>query len=89
MEDHGLGEDKGVLVDKAQEEYVRELGLGSATYELSHLYSEWSARATVVLASRRDRHLSEISKKMGYGQRAVFQLSETKAPDEQEMYMHQ
>eukprot|EP00973_Karenia_brevis_P050237 6972347-Karenia_brevis.AAC.1 len=26
---------------------------------------------------------------MGYGKRAVFQLSKTKAPDEQEMYVHQ
>eukprot|EP00973_Karenia_brevis_P049876 6925498-Karenia_brevis.AAC.1 len=74
MEEHGLGGGKGVLVDKAQEEDVRDLGLGSATYELSHLYSGLSARATVVLASRRDMHLSEIPKKMGYGQRAVFQL---------------
>eukprot|EP00973_Karenia_brevis_P037354 5149294-Karenia_brevis.AAC.1 len=26
---------------------------------------------------------------MGYGQRAVFQLNKTKAPDEQEVYQHQ
>eukprot|EP00973_Karenia_brevis_P050346 6988149-Karenia_brevis.AAC.1 len=85
----GWGGDKGVLVDRAQEEYVKDLGLGPATYDLSQQYSEWSAVATVVLASKRDSLLSEVSNKMGYGQRAVFQFNKTKAPDEKEMYEHQ
>eukprot|EP00973_Karenia_brevis_P007864 1067227-Karenia_brevis.AAC.1 len=65
------------------------MGLGPVTYDLSRQYSEWSAIATVVLASRGENTLSEISQKMGYGRRAVFQLKKTKAPDEQEMYEHQ
>eukprot|EP00973_Karenia_brevis_P058347 8123564-Karenia_brevis.AAC.1 len=47
MGGHGLAEDQGVFVDKAQEEYVTELGLGTATLDLSQQYSEWSATATV------------------------------------------
>eukprot|EP00973_Karenia_brevis_P010933 1482313-Karenia_brevis.AAC.1 len=77
MEDRGLAGDKGVFVDKAQEEYVANLGLGPATFDLSQQYSEWSATATVVLASKRDNTLAEITKKMGCGQRAVFQMNKT------------
>eukprot|EP00973_Karenia_brevis_P050135 6957275-Karenia_brevis.AAC.1 len=88
MEHHGLTGGQGAVVDKAQEEYVIDLGLGTAT-DLSQQYSEWSATATVVLASKRDQTLADITKKMGYGQRAVFQLNKTKAPDEKEMYQHQ
>eukprot|EP00973_Karenia_brevis_P070633 9820196-Karenia_brevis.AAC.1 len=72
MADHGLSGDQGVYVHKAQEEYVDKLGLGAATYDLSKQYSEWSATATVVLASKTDNTLAEMTKKMGYGQRAVF-----------------
>eukprot|EP00973_Karenia_brevis_P081735 11331378-Karenia_brevis.AAC.1 len=86
MDDHGLTQ---VFVDKAQEEYVTELGLGTATFDLSQQYSEWSATATVVLASKNDQTLADITKKMGYGQRAIFQLNKTKAPDENDMYQHQ
>eukprot|EP00973_Karenia_brevis_P071387 9916137-Karenia_brevis.AAC.1 len=70
MEDHGLTGDQRVFVDKAQQEYVPELGLGTATFDLSIQYSEWSATATVVLASKSDQTLADIIKQMGYGQRA-------------------
>eukprot|EP00973_Karenia_brevis_P034563 4768629-Karenia_brevis.AAC.1 len=50
MEEHGLTGDKGVSVDKAQEESVANLALGPATYDLSKQYFEWSATAAVVLA---------------------------------------
>eukprot|EP00973_Karenia_brevis_P055713 7747504-Karenia_brevis.AAC.1 len=70
MADHGLSGGQGVFVDKAQEEYVDRLGLGTATFDLSQQYSECSATATVVLASKTDQTLAEIRKKMGYGQRA-------------------
>eukprot|EP00973_Karenia_brevis_P008854 1199394-Karenia_brevis.AAC.1 len=64
MEDHRLEGDQGLLVDRAREDYVTDMGLGLATDDLSRQYSEWSAIATVVLASRGDNTLSEISKKM-------------------------
>eukprot|EP00973_Karenia_brevis_P024012 3312954-Karenia_brevis.AAC.1 len=70
MADYGLSGDQGVYVDKAQEEYVDKLGLGTATFDLSQQYSEWWPTATVVLASKTDQTLAEITKKMGYGQRA-------------------
>eukprot|EP00973_Karenia_brevis_P040492 5597996-Karenia_brevis.AAC.1 len=89
MEEHGISGDKGLDVDKAQEEYVANLGFGEATHNLSRQYSEWPARATVVLASKSDHTLADITKKMGYGQRAVFHKSKTKAPDETDMYQHQ
>eukprot|EP00973_Karenia_brevis_P053123 7384771-Karenia_brevis.AAC.1 len=63
MDDHGLTGDQGVFVDKAQEEYVSELGLGTATFDLSQQYSEWSATATVVLASKTDQTLADITKR--------------------------
>eukprot|EP00973_Karenia_brevis_P074783 10392957-Karenia_brevis.AAC.1 len=34
MADHGLSGDQEVYVDKAQEEYVDKLGLGTAIYDL-------------------------------------------------------
>eukprot|EP00973_Karenia_brevis_P002561 350009-Karenia_brevis.AAC.1 len=34
MEEHGIAGDKGLYVDKAQEEYVANLGLGTATHDL-------------------------------------------------------
>eukprot|EP00973_Karenia_brevis_P012825 1742040-Karenia_brevis.AAC.1 len=34
MEEHGISGDKGLFVDKAQEEYVAKLGLGPATHDL-------------------------------------------------------
>eukprot|EP00973_Karenia_brevis_P021547 2961085-Karenia_brevis.AAC.1 len=34
MDEHGLAGDKGVFVDKTQEEYVANLGLGPATFDL-------------------------------------------------------
>eukprot|EP00973_Karenia_brevis_P069483 9661729-Karenia_brevis.AAC.1 len=70
MDDHGLTGDQGVFVDKAKEEYVTELGLGTATFDLSQHYSEWSATATVVPASKNDQTLADTTKEMGYGQRA-------------------
>eukprot|EP00973_Karenia_brevis_P066574 9255390-Karenia_brevis.AAC.1 len=71
MADHGLSRDQGVFVDKAQEDYVDKLGLGTATFDLSKQCSEWSATATVVLASKIDNTLAEMTNKMGYGQRAA------------------
>eukprot|EP00973_Karenia_brevis_P024243 3348142-Karenia_brevis.AAC.1 len=35
MDAHGLSGDKGMFVDKAQEECVANLGLGPATFDLS------------------------------------------------------
>eukprot|EP00973_Karenia_brevis_P009308 1260603-Karenia_brevis.AAC.1 len=70
MEDHGIEGDQGLYVDKNQEEYVANLGLGEPTHELSRQYSAWSTRATVVLASKCDNTLADITKKLGYGQRA-------------------
>eukprot|EP00973_Karenia_brevis_P010011 1353315-Karenia_brevis.AAC.1 len=70
MEEHGLAGDRGLYVDKAQEEYVSNLDLGEPTHNLSRQYSEWSAKATVVLASKSDHTLADITKNMGYGQRA-------------------
>eukprot|EP00973_Karenia_brevis_P094166 12421097-Karenia_brevis.AAC.1 len=80
MEEHGISGDKGLYVDKAQEEYVANLGLGEATHDLSRQYSEWSARATVVLASKSDHTLADITKQMGYGQRAVFAEEQDQSP---------
>eukprot|EP00973_Karenia_brevis_P047629 6610351-Karenia_brevis.AAC.1 len=34
MDEHGIGGDKGLDVDKPQEEYVANLGLGTATHDL-------------------------------------------------------
>eukprot|EP00973_Karenia_brevis_P057044 7935384-Karenia_brevis.AAC.1 len=65
MDEHGISCDKGFFVDKAQEEYVANLGLGPATFDLSRQYDEWSARATVVLASKSDYTLADITKKDG------------------------
>eukprot|EP00973_Karenia_brevis_P059699 8310730-Karenia_brevis.AAC.1 len=88
MEEHRIGGDKGLYVDRPQEEYVANLGLGTASQDLSLQYSEWSARATVVLASKNGQTLGELTKKMGYGQRVIFKMNKTKAPDETEMYQH-
>eukprot|EP00973_Karenia_brevis_P093148 12415860-Karenia_brevis.AAC.1 len=68
--------DIGVLVGRAQEEYVTDIGYGKVTYELGKQYAEWSATAavTLALASRGDNTSSGIAKRIGYGQRAVFKL---------------
>eukprot|EP00973_Karenia_brevis_P095566 12427976-Karenia_brevis.AAC.1 len=53
------------------------------------MYSKWSTQATVVLASKSDNTLAGITKKVGYGQRAMFELQKAQAPDDMEMYQHQ
>eukprot|EP00973_Karenia_brevis_P002324 312815-Karenia_brevis.AAC.1 len=60
------------------------MDIGNATHDLSKQYSKWSTQATVVLASKGDNTLADITKKLGYGQRAIFRLQKTKAPDELE-----
>eukprot|EP00973_Karenia_brevis_P060679 8438526-Karenia_brevis.AAC.1 len=89
MEDHAIDGDSGPVVDRAQEEYVENMGIGNATYELGDQYSQWSTQATVMLASKGDNTLADITKKVGYGQRALFTWQKTTAPDELEMYQHQ
>eukprot|EP00973_Karenia_brevis_P055241 7681299-Karenia_brevis.AAC.1 len=65
------------------------MGMEESTHQLSKQYSDWSARDTVVLASKSDNTLEDIPKKLGYGQRASFQIQKAKAPDEMEMYQQQ
>eukprot|EP00973_Karenia_brevis_P024613 3395755-Karenia_brevis.AAC.1 len=60
-----------------------------STQQLRKQSSEWSARATVVLASESDNTFENRTKKLGYGQRAFFQMQKAKAPDEMETYQHQ
>eukprot|EP00973_Karenia_brevis_P001630 221794-Karenia_brevis.AAC.1 len=62
------------------------MGYGNATHELSEEYSQWPTQATVMLASTGDNALADITKEVGYGQRAIFKLQKTKAPDELELY---
>eukprot|EP00973_Karenia_brevis_P043338 6007609-Karenia_brevis.AAC.1 len=87
MEDHAViyRGDNGPYVDRAQGEYVEAMRLGKATHELSQQYSQWSTEATVMLASKGESTLADNTKRIGYGQRVVFKLQKTKAPDEIEM----
>eukprot|EP00973_Karenia_brevis_P002398 323136-Karenia_brevis.AAC.1 len=64
MEDHGIQGDYGPYVDRAQEEYVYNKGIGSATRELSQQYSKWSTQATVMIASKGDNTLADITKRL-------------------------
>eukprot|EP00973_Karenia_brevis_P074941 10413803-Karenia_brevis.AAC.1 len=89
MEDHAIIGDNGPYVDRAQEEYLENMGIGNATHELGALYSKLSTQSTMVLASKGDNTLEDITKRVGYGQRAVFNLQAAKAPDELEMCQHQ
>eukprot|EP00973_Karenia_brevis_P020983 2886511-Karenia_brevis.AAC.1 len=42
---HNMEGDLGGLVDRAQEDYVTDIGYGEATSELGKQYAEWSATA--------------------------------------------
>eukprot|EP00973_Karenia_brevis_P086917 12053883-Karenia_brevis.AAC.1 len=64
-EEHGLVGDLRVTVDRAKEEYVTDIGYTQSTDDLSKSYAEWSATATVALASRGNNTLSEIIQKDG------------------------
>eukprot|EP00973_Karenia_brevis_P014128 1921922-Karenia_brevis.AAC.1 len=89
MEDHRVQGEYGPYVDRAQEEYVDNTDIGNATHDLNKQYSKWSSQATVMLASKGGNSLADITKKLGYGERVLFRLQKTKAPDELEMYHHQ
>eukprot|EP00973_Karenia_brevis_P063228 8790967-Karenia_brevis.AAC.1 len=61
--------DTGVSVDKPQEEYVTDIGYGEITHELGRQYADWSATATIALASDGETTQAGIAKRLGYGQR--------------------
>eukprot|EP00973_Karenia_brevis_P048429 6720293-Karenia_brevis.AAC.1 len=42
-----------------------------------------------MLASKGECTLADITRRLGYGQRAIFKLQKAKAPDEIETYQHQ
>eukprot|EP00973_Karenia_brevis_P085242 11831632-Karenia_brevis.AAC.1 len=89
MEDHAIIGDNGPYVDRTQEEHVENIKIGNATNDLGAQYSQWSTQATVMLASKGDNTLADITKRIGYGQRAIFKLHKTLALDELDMYQHQ
>eukprot|EP00973_Karenia_brevis_P061275 8522426-Karenia_brevis.AAC.1 len=63
--------------------------LGQEAHKPGEEYSKWSTQASVVLASKSDSTLADITKKVGYGQGAIFKMQRAKAPDEMQMYQHQ
>eukprot|EP00973_Karenia_brevis_P078567 10907290-Karenia_brevis.AAC.1 len=81
INEHKVTGDARPFVDRTQQEYIEGLGLGPDT-------SQRSTQATVMLASKGDSTLADITKRVGYGQRDLFKLQRAKAPHEMEMYQH-
>eukprot|EP00973_Karenia_brevis_P034049 4696998-Karenia_brevis.AAC.1 len=80
MEEHGLVGDQGVFIDRAQENYVTDIGYGTATYNLSKKVLRMVCHSYSCIGQQRGEHSLRDIKKDGLWAKSSFQNAEGQGP---------